>query len=100
MEYCLCNHTFRTLGDLLTHYGDNLPVEHRIMALCDIAEGLQYLHSNGLVHGDTKPHNILVAGSEEELLFKIHKQQSADSAVPCGRPQVSRPQHSLKVNSS
>jgi len=74
MWYCqmiLHNHTIRTLGDLLAHCGDDLPVEHRIMALSDIAEGLQYIRSNGLVHGDIKPHNILVAGSAQKLLFKI-----------------------------
>ena len=56
----------------MTHYhGDDLPVAHRTVALSDIAEGLQYLHSNDLVHGDIKPHNVLVAGSEQEILFKI-----------------------------
>ena len=62
MEYChtiLHNHTFRTLGDLSTHYGDDLPAEHRIMAFSDIAEGLQYLH---LVHGDIQPHNVQCTG--------------------------------------
>ena len=71
MEYChrvLDNCTVRTLGDLLLHYGSHLPDELRIMALSDVAEGLQYLHCNDL---DIKPQNVLVMGSEQEFLFKI-----------------------------
>ena len=45
MGYChiiLGNCTLRTFGDLLLHYGDHLPVELRIMALSDIAEGRSF----------------------------------------------------------
>ena len=76
MEYChrvLDNCTLQTLGDLLLHYGSHLPDELRIMALSDVAESLQYLHCNNLIHGDIKPqlpHNVLVIGSGQEFLFK------------------------------
>ncbi|KXS13185.1 kinase-like protein [Gonapodya prolifera JEL478] len=37
-----------------------LPVTRRIKLLLDIAQGMQYLHSRGIVHGDLKGLNILV----------------------------------------
>ena len=74
MEYCqklIHGHTLRTLGDLLLYYASDLPVQLRIAALCDVAEGLQYLYSQSLTHGDIKPHNVLDTGSDQEFVFKI-----------------------------
>ena len=75
MEYCqkviiINGHTLRTLGDLLLYYGNGLPQVLRIAALIDVAEGLQYLHSHSLIHGDIKPHNVLVTGTGQEFISK------------------------------
>jgi len=42
MEYCqkvINRHTLRTLDDLLLFYDSDLPMQLRIVALCDVAEG-------------------------------------------------------------
>ena len=54
------------------HLSSDMPVELRLLALSDVAEGTEYLHSQGLVHGDIKPQNILVSGQTDgEYIFKI-----------------------------
>jgi len=43
MEYCetaVDGYTLRTLDDLLLHYSNDLPQQLRIVALCDVSEGL------------------------------------------------------------
>ena len=39
------------LGDLLFRLGNALPQELYLNALADIAEGLDYMHKQGVVHG-------------------------------------------------
>ena len=71
-EKCVDGMTIRTLTDLQLHFGSTLPEDLRVSAIIDVADGLQYLHNKGLVHGDIKPLNILVCGDmDEEYVFKI-----------------------------
>ena len=56
-------------------YGNDLPLDLKVLALVDVSEGLSFLHANGIVHGDLKPLNVLppvVSGNvEEEFIFKV-----------------------------
>ncbi|KAH6857448.1 kinase-like domain-containing protein, partial [Alternaria rosae] len=38
-----------------------------------VACGLDFLHSRGVVHGDTKPANILLTAAREGDRFSLHK---------------------------
>jgi len=65
MEYCekkVGDCTIHMLSHMQIHLGNDMPVELRLLALSDVAECLEYLHSQGLVHGDIKPQNVLVSG--------------------------------------
>ena len=71
-EKTVHSHTVHTLVDVMGLYGNDLPIDLRILALLDITKGLNFLHSNGIVHGDLKPLNVLVSGNDEdEFIFKI-----------------------------
>ncbi|KAJ3522619.1 hypothetical protein NMY22_g11814 [Coprinellus aureogranulatus] len=55
---------YKPLGDLHSFSKLNLPFDRFAMAL-GIADGLQYLHSEGVVHGDLTPMNILVEEGQD-----------------------------------
>ena len=59
LELCKKNHrrpdTIHTLQDLMHMYGSELPLDVKVVALADIAEGIEYSHKSGIIHGDIKP---------------------------------------------
>ncbi|KAJ7145907.1 kinase-like domain-containing protein [Mycena epipterygia] len=46
-------------GTILTHLQEN-GIQHVIKLLWEVSQGLQYLHSHNVVHGDLRGANILV----------------------------------------
>ena len=68
MEYCekiVDGFTIHTLNDMQVHLGSDMPLELRLLAFSNVAEGLEYLHRQGLVHG-IKLNNVLVSGQTDE----------------------------------
>lgn len=49
----------------------SLPLIHRIQITRDVANGLEYCHSEGLTHGDIKPQNILLAFHKSSYVCKV-----------------------------
>ena len=50
-----------TLSEQIADAGGRLPFSDALHFGCQIAEALQYAHSQGVIHGDIKPANILIA---------------------------------------
>ncbi|KAF5391073.1 hypothetical protein D9757_003117 [Collybiopsis confluens] len=52
----------------MAKWGDILSVLDRLQLLCEVADGLQYLHSHGIVHGDLTGSNILIDDNKHACL--------------------------------
>lgn len=62
-----------------------LPLIHRIHITKDVANGLKYCHSKGVIHGDIKPQNILLAFDKSSYVCKLCDFGSSSSVA---EPQV------------
>lgn len=72
----------RTLRQLLDHAGI-LPPARAVGIAAAVCEALEVAHAVGLVHGDIKPENIVVSGSEARVLdFGIARADDSASGTP------------------
>ncbi|GHV67355.1 hypothetical protein FACS1894199_12660 [Bacteroidia bacterium] len=49
----------------------NISLEQKQSILTQILAGLQFLHENGIIHRDMKPHNVLIVKRGNEYIPKI-----------------------------
>jgi len=49
-----------SISRYMEKWGDILSMSDRLQLLCEVADGLQYLHHHGIVHGDLTGSNILI----------------------------------------
>ena len=50
---------------------NHINLHHRISLIIQATEGLNYLHSNFILHKDFKPTNLLVKGSIDKVIVKV-----------------------------
>jgi serine/threonine protein kinase len=62
---------YASAGSFRSQLGTPLPLDMVIRLLQPIAEALDYAHANGVVHGDLKPGNLLLAAPDHLLLADL-----------------------------
>ncbi|KAG6913618.1 hypothetical protein DXG01_005544, partial [Tephrocybe rancida] len=65
----------------LSDYLNHEPNANRVLLCADTAAGVEYLHANGVVHGDLKALNILVDGSGRACLSDFGLSGVADNKI-------------------
>ena len=75
-EYCFVDidgQLLHNLRELLSLFNENLyfNFKERLGYGLQIAEGVNYLHHEGLVHRDLKPSNVLISGVKEDIILKL-----------------------------
>jgi serine/threonine protein kinase len=63
--------SYHNLREVIDDLQESIPLDLKIDALQQISRGIQYLHSNGIIHCDVKSANILVGGQNDGWQFKL-----------------------------
>jgi len=73
-------------GDLETRLGRGVPLRELMGAIGEIARALDYVHGQGIVHGDIKPSNILFREDGAAVLtdFGIARRMTGEASVSAG----------------
>ncbi|KAI0287928.1 ras guanine nucleotide exchange factor domain-containing protein [Russula brevipes] len=62
-----CTHPYMEFGNVIRYLKDH-PEADRLLLLSEIASAAEYLHLNGIIHGDLQGSNVLVSGDGHACL--------------------------------